>query len=206
MLRHRRGDADGPDDDRQFIQVYGSTYDPNPLPVYTTTFPDWLGNAADLDLQYYMWPKATVSPLTIDAGDKFVYTLASRSANDYFTFSTKAANRQNVSLAQSELDRVKAVPNPYFAHSSYELDQFNRVIRFTHLPAQCTIRLFTLSGNLVRTIQKNDGTSQLVWNLETDNGLPVGSGIYVFHVDAPGVGNKIGKVAVFVEKERLNNY
>jgi hypothetical protein len=34
----------------------------------------------------------------------------------------------------------------------------------------------------------------------------VGSGIYVFHVDAPGVGTKIGKVAVFVEKERLNNY
>jgi len=80
------------------------------------------------------------------------------------------------------------------------------VIHFTHLPAQCTIRLFTLSGSLIRVIQKNDATSQVTWNLETDSGLPVGSGIYIYHVDAPGVGNKIGKVAVFVEKERLNNY
>jgi len=195
-----------PDDDREFIQVYASTYDPAPLPVYTTTYPDWLNDAASLDLQYYVWPKATTTPLTIDAGDTFAFVLAWRSANDYFTFSTRASNRFNVSLAQSELDRVKAVPNPYFAHSSYELDQFNRVIRFTHLPQQCTIRLFTLAGSLVRTIQKNDGTSQVTWNLETDNGLPVGSGVYIFHVDAPGVGNKVGKVAVFVEKERLNNY
>jgi hypothetical protein len=195
-----------PDDDRQFIQVYASTYDPNPLPFYTTTNPDWLNNSANLDLQYYLWPKATHTPLTIDAGDKFEFVLASRSPNDYFTFSTKAANRSNVALAKDQLALVKAVPNPYFAHSSYELDQFNRVIKFTHLPQQCTIRLFTLAGSLVRTIQKNDATSQLTWNLETDNGLPVGSGIYVFHVDAPGVGTKIGKVAVFVEKERLNNY
>jgi hypothetical protein len=195
-----------PDDDREFIQVYASTYDPASLPVYTTTYPDWLNDAASLDLQYYVWPKATATPLTIDAGDKIAFVLASRSANDYFAFSTRAPDRANVSLAQGELARVKAVPNPYFAHSSYELDQFNRVIRFTHLPQKCTIRLFTLAGSLIRTIQKDDATSQVIWNLETDNGLPVGSGVYVFHVDAPGVGNKVGKVAVFVEKERLNNY
>ena len=58
----------------------------------------------------------------------------------------------------------------------------------------------------MRVIQKDDTSSQAIWNLETNQGLPVGSGIYVFHVDAPGIGNKIGKVAVFVEKERLNNY
>ncbi len=130
----------------------------------------------------------------------------SSAENDYYTFSARGANRNNVALAKGELDRVKAVPNPYFAHSAYELDQFNRVVKFTHLPPRCTIRLFSLAGDLVRVIEKNDGTSQATWNLETNNGLPVGSGIYVFHVEAPGIGNKIGKVAVFVEKERLNNY
>lgn len=195
-----------PDDDRQFIQVYASTYDPAPLPFYTTTFPDWLNHAGDLDLQYFVWPKAMTTPLTIDAEDKLAFVLASRSPNDYFTFSTRAANRMNADLASHELSRVKAVPNPYFAHSSYELDQFSRVIKFTHLPQRCTVRLFTLAGSLIRTIEKNDGSSLLEWNLQTDNALPVGSGIYVYHVDAPGIGTKIGKVAVFVEKERLNNY
>ena len=200
-----------PFDRREFMVVMASDYSPTALPYYTTDHPDLKLDGAQLDLMYVLWPhQAAVAgsgvPIPVDNGDKVRFQLASRSPNDYFTFSTKAANRSNVALAKDQLALVKAVPNPYFAHSSYELDQFNRVIKFTHLPQQCTIRLFTLAGSLVRTIQKNDATSQLTWNLETDNGLPVGSGIYVFHVDAPGVGTKIGKVAVFVEKERLNNY
>jgi hypothetical protein len=86
------------------------------------------------------------------------------------------------------------------------LNQFNHVIKFTHLPAQCTIRIFGLAGDLIRTLQKNDATSQISWDLLTDRGLPVGSGIYLFHVDAPGVGTKVGKVAIFLEKERLNTF
>jgi len=58
----------------------------------------------------------------------------------------------------------------------------------------------------VRTIQKNDNTSQISWDLLTDKGLPVASGIYLFHVDAPNIGTKTGKVAIFMEKERLNTY
>ena len=44
-------------------------------------------------------------------------------------FSTRSPNRGNVGLAKQELARVMAVPNPYFAHSTYEVDQFNRVIK-----------------------------------------------------------------------------
>jgi hypothetical protein len=34
----------------------------------------------------------------------------------------------------------------------------------------------------------------------------VGSGVYIFQVDAKGAGTYTGKVAVFMEKERLNNF
>ena len=125
---------------------------------------------------------------------------------DQFTFSTAAPNAFDASLAKSEMARIRAVPNPYFAHSSYELNRFNRVLKFTHLPARCTIRIFNLAGDLVRVIDKNDATSQANWDLNTERGLPVGSGVYIFHVDAPGVGTTTGKVAVFMEKERLNNF
>ncbi|MGH7742207.1 MAG: hypothetical protein ACRENS_09315, partial [Candidatus Eiseniibacteriota bacterium] len=126
--------------------------------------------------------------------------------NDYFTFSTTPPNSFNADLAKSDLKQVLAVPNPYFNHSTYELNQFGRVVKFTHLPAACTLRIFNLAGDLVRTIQKNDNTSQISWDLLTENGLPVASGIYLFHVDAPGVGTKTGKVAIFMEKERLNTF
>ena len=46
----------------------------------------------------------------------------------------------------------------------------------------------------------------LTWDAETFNQLPVGSGIYIFHIDAPGVGSTTGRLVVFMEKERLNEF
>ncbi|MBI4562343.1 MAG: hypothetical protein HY724_09895 [Candidatus Rokubacteria bacterium] len=196
---------------RELIWPMASTYSPTADPFYTDPARDDALNESDqIDFQYVLWPWRTVTgglPTPFDAGDKFVFILSNRSANDFYTFSTAAPNRMNATLAKNELARVRAVPNPYFAHSRYELNQFSKMVKFTHLPARCTIRLFTLAGDLVRTIEKNDpGTSQAVWDLETERGLPVGSGIYIFHVDAPGVGTVTGKVAIFMEKERLTNF
>jgi hypothetical protein len=163
--------------------------------------------AGGLDARYAVWPLATAAGAAPAAGDKLQFLTSIPSGPfDEFTFTTSAPNPMNTSLAKGELARVRAVPNPYFAHSQYELNRFNRVLKFTHLPARCTIRLFDLAGDLVRTIEKNDNTSQATWDLNTDHGLPIGSGVYIFHIDAPGVGTTTGKVAVFMEKERLNNF
>jgi hypothetical protein len=163
--------------------------------------------AGALDARYAVWPLATSAGAAPASGDKLLFSTSIPSGPfDEFTFTTQAPNPFNASLAKGELGRVRAVPNPYFAHSQYELNRFNRVLKFTHLPARCTIRLFDLAGDLVRTIEKNDNTSQATWDLNTDHGLPIGSGVYIFHIDAPGVGTTTGKVAVFMEKERLNNF
>ncbi len=204
---------------REVIWPMASTYSPTSLPYYFDPARNDALNLSDqIDFQYALWPLAaddgTGAAVPIDAGDMFVFTIANHlrlaptteTSNDYFTFSTNSANRSNTGLAGQEMDRIRAVPNPYFAHSSYELDQFHRSVKFTHLPARCTIRLFNLTGDLVRVIEKNDGTSQATWDLETKFGLPVGSGVYIFHVDAPGIGTRVGKVAIFMEKERLNNF
>ena len=206
--------ADGVDDPftkREWVEVMASDYSGNtPDPFYTTTYPNARTYAANLDFMYVLWPGQALdgsgNPIPADPGDKIVYTRFSRPAEDYFTFTTRGPSRANTAMAKSELDRVKAVPNPYFNHSTYELNQFNRQIKFTHLPARCTVRIFNLAGDLIRTMEKNDNSSQLIWDIETSRGLPIASGIYVFHVDAPGVGTHVGKVAVFMEKERLNNF
>ena len=103
--------------------------------------------------------------------------------------------------------QIRAVPNPYYAHSAYELNQFIRRIRFVNVPARCTVRIYNLAGQLVRTLRKDDSsTSVLEWDIETDRGLPVGSGVYVYHVETPGQASVRGRVVVFMEKERLNNF
>jgi hypothetical protein len=199
--------SDAANGDRECVWVMASNYSGNtPDPFYLDPAnSDLLG--ATLDLRYEFFSRRTDPAAVIDAGDKVEFvTSIPGGPTDQYTFSTTAPNPFDANLAKGELARVRAVPNPYFAHSTYELNRFNRVLKFTHLPARCTIRLFNLAGDQVRTIEKNDATSQAIWDLNTDHGLPIGSGIYIFHIDAPGVGSTTGKVAVFMEKERLDNF
>ncbi|MBM3285838.1 MAG: hypothetical protein FJY88_00585 [Candidatus Eisenbacteria bacterium] len=130
---------------------------------------------------------------------------------DKFRFRTYAAGDRAGDVVGYDLSRIRAVPNPYLNQSAYELDQFNRVVRFINLPnVPTTIRLFNLAGELIRTLEKEGAEDQvssiLEWDLQNEQAIPVASGIYIFHVDAKGVGAHVGKLAVFVEKERLNRF
>ena len=59
----------------------------------------------------------------------------------------------------------------------------------------------------MKTIEKTDrSTSIAEWDLFNESEIPVASGFYIWHVDAPGIGAKYGKFAVFLEKERLNTF
>jgi hypothetical protein len=114
----------------------------------------------------------------------------------------------------NDIKKILAVPNPYYAHSQYELTQFDRVMKFTNIPAsrEVTIRIFNLAGDLVRTIRRSASSgddmsrAEISWDLTTDNHLPVGSGVYIYRIDVAGVGGKTDRIAVFIEKERLDNF
>lgn len=95
------------------------------------------------------------------------------------------------------------VPNPYVGSASFEPERFaisgrgERRIEFRALPQRCSIRIYTVRGDLVQTLQ-HDGSDDgfLAWNLRTKDNLDVAPGLYIFHVDGAGVGEKIGKFAV----------
>ncbi len=123
---------------------------------------------------------------------------------DFFQFTTSESSIDE-ELAATELENVKVVPNPYRAYSLYEPQVSNslegrgeRRIKFINLPQECTIRIFNVRGELIQTLQHNTNTNDgdVDWDLRTKDGLDVAYGIYVFHVEAPGVGEKTGKFAV----------
>ena len=121
---------------------------------------------------------------------------------DVFTFSTTANAPFNAALAKSKLNKnyIKVVPNPYYGFSAYDQNQFNRRVKFTGLPDQCIIRIFNVAGDLVRTINHNassnnersssaaEYTSVEYWDLTSDNGIFISSGVYFMYIDAPGIG------------------
>jgi hypothetical protein len=200
------GADDTGDGGREYIFVVRRPYSagaPNPdIGADRTVFD------GTIPVLYTMAPRLRAAGDVIDDGDLIECLWANPATeNDVYDISTSSIVRGNASLASGGLDRIRVVPNPYYNHSNYELNQFNRVVRFINLPETCTIRIFNLSGDLVRTLEKvNPTNSILEWDLETRNELPVGSGVYIFHVDAPGVGSTFGRMIVFMEKERLNNF
>ncbi len=125
---------------------------------------------------------------------------------DVFELTAPSAPSYSVETAKSDLEKVMAVPNPYFGASPLEKEITEAFITFTRLPKTCTIRIFTVSGDLVRTIKKDDDSQFLRWDLRNDAGVPVASGIYIVHIDAPGIGSKVLKVVVFQREERLRYF
>jgi hypothetical protein len=123
-------------------------------------------------------------------------------SGDYIEFTTQKADF-NRSKAIVDLDKIAVVPNPYVGAASWEpatatTGRGERLVYFIHLPNKCTIRIYTISGNLVKTLYRDapvtDG--QEPWDLTTKDGMSLAFGVYIFHVDAPGIGQKIGKFAI----------
>jgi hypothetical protein len=141
------------------------------------------------------------------AGDIFKITANHlNTATDVFAFTAPAAVEVNTANLKTDLNIINAVPNPYYGANAYERNQFNRVVRFTNLPTTATIRIFNLIGDLVRTLHKDDATTSMDWDLQNENDLPIASGMYIVHVDVPGIGEKVLKIAVILSQERLDNF
>jgi hypothetical protein len=116
--------------------------------------------------------------------------------NPMYTFNTRNLKvaTQNHSAAINALDLINIVPNPYYAYSGYEKNQLDNRVKITNLPDKCKIRIYTVSGTLVRTYTKDDSQiTSLDWDLKNQAGIPLASGLYIIHVEVPGVGEKILK-------------
>ncbi|SDJ77173.1 hypothetical protein SAMN05421823_10173 [Catalinimonas alkaloidigena] len=111
----------------------------------------------------------------------------------FFTTQGIAAQRGQVEVAKTALDLVRAVPNPYYAYSDYETTQLDNRVRFTNLPQRCVLTIFTANGTLIRQLRKDDNTTFLDWDLRNRENLPIASGMYLIHVDAFELGERVIK-------------
>ena len=101
-------------------------------------------------------------------------------------------------------DNIAVVPNPYViaarweAPNPYAFGRGERKIQFIHLPKECTIRIYTVRGNLVKEIKHESTTTDgaETWNLVSQDGMDVAYGIYIYHIHAPEIGDKIGKFVI----------
>ncbi|MBD3402384.1 hypothetical protein GF420_05770 [candidate division GN15 bacterium] len=148
-------------------------------------FPYYYGFKFDLDASVY-------APVV---GDVLTISGAPLNGpNDTFEFTTGGVD---AAVARNSLDDIRVVPDPYFVQYSamVETAEGQSVLEFQNVPDRCTIRIYTLAGDLVNTIEHTDGSGVARWNLLSSNRQQVASGIYIYHVESP-YGDHMGRFAV----------
>lgn len=108
-------------------------------------------------------------------------------------------------IAEAALDKIRIVPNPYYAYSAYEQSQLDNRVRITNLPNKANINIITVDGTLVRTIKVDNGGQDTAagdkegkkvynsvdWDMKNFKGVPIASGIYLIHIEAPDLGKEV---------------
>ena len=157
----------------------------------------------------------------ISAGDVFTVEMGGVSAprdGDEFLLMTKGETLDAANI-EADLGKIRVVPNPYFVTNRAVLSEGTDKIFFTHLPPHCTIRIYTLAGELVRTIEhesaapyhpdvapddrslQGDKGGTASFELLNRYNQALASGVYIYHVEARDesktvVGNKVGRFAI----------
>ena len=124
---------------------------------------------------------------------------------DTIRFSINSDNQINTDLLKTGMDKIKVVPNPYVMTNMMETQVSNpylnqrRRLMFTHIPANCSIKIFTVSGILVdEIIVSNEPDNGIIhWDMLTRENLEIAAGMYIYHIESEITGDaKLGKFAV----------
>jgi hypothetical protein len=150
--------------------------------------------------------EATEGDSAVPVGGDVLHLITQRPFTPVDRFHLKTLPGEvNQSVAKDRLSNIYVVPNPYVAAN--DLEPANRLssqsrgerrIYFENLPQECTIRIYTLSGELVAQLEHNAGVDhgREYWNLLNKDGFSVAYGLYLAHIDAKDLGETIIKFAL----------
>ena len=135
-------------------------------------------------------------------------TNAQNNWDPLYRFSTSdvaTRTEQNPVLVEM-LEEINVVPNPYYAYSQYETNKLDNRVKIVNLPEVCTVRIYNLSGTLVRTYDKADPLTYVDWDLKNEANVPIAGGVYIIHIDVPGVGQAVCKWFGVMRPVDLDNF
>jgi len=157
--------------------------------------------------------------MDIKRGFDYYYSVQSISFDPLWGLieSSRTGNVQTIipaNVATLDLNNVKVVPNPYIGSSKWnnprpgDSSPWQHRLQFMNIPSDATIKIFTLDLDFVIEIKAgesarvnpdfparlNYGVAE--WNLITRNDQEAAPGIYIYVVESPTVGEKVGKFVI----------
>jgi len=173
----------------------------NPHANTGTLWPDMLLLRDDEDdsTGSTVWLKTQNGPVTAippSVGDVFtIETYKPFTSQLTYQFSTQSSGSITGS---TDLSGIKVVPNPLIVSSGLETNPYESKVMFTHLPSECEITIYTVSGNRVRTLhhQSSSGEGFAYWDCLNHQGQNVAYGLYIYVVNTPSGKTQSGKLMI----------
>lgn len=144
---------------------------------------------------YYYYIAAVGAPVSAGPGTPAGRLESSR----YYTQTYDPANLQR--QAGEKLSDIRIVPNPFNASAKGSV-RFPGVIdedkiAFYNIPGECTIRIYSEIGELIKTIEHTNGSGDEYWYQVTSSNQIIVSGIYIAVITDKNTGqNHIAKFAI----------
>jgi hypothetical protein len=180
----------------------------------------WRGDTFDLAREY-IWGEDDTSAAGYWSLEPFyedsIRVFAARSVQNAFPYefsvtTFKASNPESVNYdciqdnrsgvvypregVKTKLAAIQVIPNPYRSSADWEYAGERRVA-FVRLPSAATIRIYTAAAEHVRTLRhENPDSDQEFWDLKNEDGEEVAPGVYIWGVDADGIGTAQGKMLI----------
>jgi hypothetical protein len=195
--------------DREHLFIIDEPYSDTPNPAWSQPNFSLQRDGSQIPILYWGWyllrPQYAGQTKAWRDGDRYRVTpKVPFSSDDKFVFTTMAPTYSK-SVAEQDITKISVFPNPYYGANKRERNKYQRFVTFNHLPPRAKFRVYTISGVLVKSFEKNDNTQYATWDLQNDNGLPAASGLYYIHIEMPDLGvERILKLAVITETQFLD--
>ena len=126
--------------------------------------------------------------------------------NDKYYFRVKTEKSEDEKKAQ--FDKINVYPNPLFAYNplsnSFGFPNDEPFVTFSNLPEKVDVKIYSLSGSLVKSLEKNDLSASLRWNLKNEYGNKIASGFYIAIITVPNFGQKILKFSIIQAQKQVH--
>ncbi|MFA4858753.1 MAG: Ig-like domain-containing protein [Candidatus Margulisiibacteriota bacterium] len=123
-----------------------------------------------------LWVRVPTS--TVNTQSQYIYASAPR-LGTYVLMATPTTDPSN----------AYAYPVPFKPSAGHT------VITFTNLPSICTIKIYTIAGNLLKTITVSSSSGSATWDAKTDFGGNCASGVYIYLIES-ATDKKLGKLII----------
>jgi hypothetical protein len=122
-------------------------------------------------------------------GKEYIIRIRNIKSTDGIPVVTGIGDAVALVFSTENLDAVHAYPNPVKAGTG------PTYVTIAGLPETATVRIFSSTGHLLRTLEEEDGNGGIEWDLKNENGTDVPSGIYIYYIES-GSDTRKGKFAV----------